>query len=227
MKEQYYGFEIKDILKQFVAAFNSIVINRYNEEQSVQEKVQVNFLYAPKERVLHDLVNKNQHIKLPVIAVSISSVTRDSERVFNKIPGFYISKNTSLSSRSFDTNYFPTPLPVNISVKMEILTRFQTDMDQIISNISVYSNPYIVISWKLPSSQNLKDNFEIRSEVIWGGSIPISYPTNISGTTPYRVSASTNFTIKGWLFKNNSNPNVANIFTVDANFIPVSGFDYE
>ena len=39
--------------------------------------------------------------------------------------------------------------------------------------------------------------------------------------------ANTNFTIKGWLFKKNSNSNVANIFTIDQTFVPVSGFEYE
>lgn len=226
MKKQYYGFEIKDILKQFVSAFNSIIINRYNNDESVQEKVQVNFVYAPKERVLHDLVNKNQHIKLPVIAVSITEVSRDNNRVFNKLHGFYIRKNSSNNKGSFDTNFFPTPLPVNISVKMEILTKFQTDMDQIISNISVYNNPYIIISWKVPVSQNLQDELEIRSEVLWSGQIPLTYPTNLNNTDPYRVAASTSFTIKGWLFKKNTDNNVANIFTVDSTFVPVTGFDY-
>ena len=227
MKTQYYGFEIKDIMKQFVSAFNSIIIDRYNKDRVVQEKVQANFVYAPKERVLHDLVNKNQHFKLPIVAVSISSVSRDSERVFNKIPGFYISKSPSVSGGYIDTNYMPTPIPVNIGVNMNILTRFQTDMDQILSNFIPYNNPYIIISWKVPSSQNLASNLEIRSEVLWTGDISLEYPEEVSGTQPYRVAASTSFTIKGWLFKKNTDSNVANIFTIDQTFVPVSGFEYE
>jgi len=227
LKTQYYGFEIKDIMKQFVSAFNSIVIDRYNKDRSVQDRIQANFVYSPKERVIHDLVNKNQHIKLPVVAVSMNGVSRDPERVFNKIPGFYIPKMPSLSGNNIDTNFFPTPIPVNISVSMDILTRFQTDMDQILSNFIPYNNPYIIISWKVPSSQNLVENLEIRSEVLWSGDISLEYPKEISGTMPYRIAANTNFTIKGWLFKKNSDSNVANIFTIDQTFVPVSGFDYE
>lgn len=227
MKTQYYGFEIKDIMKQFVSAFNSIVIDRYNKNRVVQEKIQANFVYAPKERVIHDLVNKNQHLKLPVVAVSMNSVTRDNERVFNKIPGFYVSRAPSVSAGATTTNFFPSPIPVNIGVTMDILTRFQTDMDQIISNFVPYNNPYIIISWKLPSSQNLSENLEIRSEVLWDGNISLSYPEKLSGVEPYRVSATTNFTIKGWLFKKNIDSTVANIFTIDQKFVPVSGFEYE
>ena len=227
MKTQYYGFEIKDIMKQFVSAFNSIVIDRYNKNRVVQEKIQANFVYAPKERVIHDLVNKNQHLKLPVVAVSMNSVTRDNERVFNKIPGFYVSRAPTISAGATTTNFFPSPIPVNIGVTMDILTRFQTDMDQIISNFVPYNNPYIIISWKLPSSQNLSENLEIRSEVLWDGNISLSYPEKLSGVEPYRVSATTNFTIKGWLFKKNADSTVANIFTIDQKFVPVSGFEYE
>ncbi len=214
-------------MKQFVSAFNSIVIDRYNKNRVVQEKIQANFVYAPKERVIHDLVNKNQHLKLPVVAVSMNSVTRDNERVFNKIPGFYVSRAPTISAGATTTNFFPSPIPVNIGVTMDILTRFQTDMDQIISNFVPYNNPYIIISWKLPSSQNLSENLEIRSEVLWDGNISLSYPEKLSGVEPYRVSATTNFTIKGWLFKKNTDSTVANIFTIDQKFVPVSGFEYE
>tara|TARA_E500000318_G_scaffold93016_1_gene91944 strand:+ start:692 stop:1375 length:684 start_codon:yes stop_codon:yes gene_type:complete len=227
LKTQYYGFEIKDIMKQFVSAFNSIIIDRYNKDRVAQEQIQANFVYAPKERVIHDLVNKNQHLKLPVVAVSMNNVTRDNDRVFNKIPGFYISKAPSVSAGAVNTNFLPSPIPVNIGVTMDILTKFQTDMDQIISNFVPYNNPYIVISWKVPTSQNLADNLEIRSEVLWDGNISLSYPTDISGTEPYRVSATTSFTIKGWLFKKNSDSTVGNIFSIDQTFVPVSGFEYE
>lgn len=214
-------------MKQFVSAFNSIIIDRYNKDRVAQEQIQANFVYAPKERVIHDLVNKNQHLKLPVVAVSMNNVTRDNDRVFNKIPGFYISKAPSVSAGAVNTNFLPSPIPVNIGVTMDILTKFQTDMDQIISNFVPYNNPYIVISWKVPTSQNLADDLEIRSEVLWDGNISLSYPTDISGTEPYRVSATTSFTIKGWLFKKNSDSTVGNIFTVDQTFVPVSGFEYE
>ena len=50
------------------------------------------------------------------------------------------------------------------------------------------------------------------------------YPTDVDSSTPYRVSADTSFTIKGWLFPKDQG-SVNNIFVIDANFIPVSGFD--
>jgi len=59
-------------MTQFIAAFNDVTISRYNKDREVQDKINVRYVYSPKDRVLHDLVNKSQHLKLPVVAVSIS-----------------------------------------------------------------------------------------------------------------------------------------------------------
>ena len=58
MKNQYYGFELKDMIRQFITAFNSIVINRYNKDKAVVDQLKVGFYYGPKERAIHDIVNK-------------------------------------------------------------------------------------------------------------------------------------------------------------------------
>ena len=226
MKNRYYGFELKDMIRQFVTAFNSIVINRYNRSKTVIDELKVGFYYGPKERALHDIVNKAQSLKLPTIAVHYTSITRDTDRVFNKIPGFYYSKSPSVSGGSLDSDFLATPIPVNIGISMSIMTKFQTDMDQILSNFVPYNNPYIIISWVVPTSQNLSSNLEIRSEVLWDGSLTLDYPVEISGTQPARIIADTSFTMKGWLFKGASE-DVKNIFTIDQDFVPVSAFNYE
>ena len=127
MKRQPYHFEIKDLITQFVAAFDDTVINRYNKDKSIADKIAVRYLYAPKQRVLNDLINKAQHITLPAVAISIASVGRDESRVFNKIFGQYASNPDDEST----SPYIPSPVPIDIEVNMSILTKFQTDMDQI------------------------------------------------------------------------------------------------
>jgi len=163
MKNQYYGFELKDMIRQFITAFNSIVINRYNKDKDVVDQLKVGFYYGPKERAIHDIVNKAGSLKLPVVAIHYSSINRDPERVFNKISGFYYSQAPTVSGGSLASDHLPTPLPVSVGINMSIMTKFQTDMDQIISNFAPYNNPYIVISWKLPASQGLSSNYEIRT----------------------------------------------------------------
>jgi hypothetical protein len=221
VRDQPFYFEIKDLITQFVAAFNSVVINRYDKNRVPDaKKLRVSYVYSPKQRVIQDLVNMSMHITLPVIAVTIGGVARDNSRVFNKILGSFYANNGSGSS-----DFLPQPVPINITVNMSILTKFQTDMDQILSNFVPYNNPYIIISWKVPDAFVAIPQ-EIRSEVLWSESVNMTYPTDIDSSTPYRVSADTSFTIKGWLFPKSQGP-ANNIFVIDTNFIPVSGFEIE
>ena len=227
MKNQYYGFELKDMIRQFITAFNSIVINRYNKSKAVVDQLKVGFYYGPKERALHDIVNKAQSLKLPTIAVHYTSIGRDPDRVFNKIPGFYYTKAPSVSAGAIDSDWLQTPIPINVGISMSIMTKFQTDMDQILSNFVPYNNPYIIISWKVPSSQNLANDLEIRTEILWDGSLSLDYPIEVSGAQPARIIANTNFTMKGWLFKGPPTEDTKNIFTIDQDFVPVNTFNYE
>ena len=103
---------------------------------------------------------------------------------------------------------------------MSIMTKFQSDMDQIISNFVPYNNPYIILSWKVPEdlvTNGFSIPQEIRSEVLWDGNISLSYPTDIAASEKYKITGDTSFIIKGWLFPS-STDDVGNIFYVDANF---------
>lgn len=212
MKKSPYYFEIKDLLTQFVTAFDDIVIKRFNVNRKAEDRISVRYLYSPKQRVLYDIVNTAQNITLPAVAVTISSIERDNNRVFNKLEGFYYSDGSNKKSA-----HLLSPVPVNINVSVSIITRFQTDMDQILSNFVPYSNPYVVISWKVPSEFQLPTIQEIRSEVLWDGSIALEYPVDLNGQQKPRVVADTTFTIKGWLFKEQTTA-VNNIYYIDTNF---------
>jgi len=213
MREQPYYFEIKDMLTQFVAAFDNIVIKRYNVNRKVEDQISVRYLYSPKQRVLYDIINPAQNITLPVVAVTIASIERDQSRVFNKLDGFYYTSGSNNKS-----GVMRSPVPINITVNVSIITRFQTDMDQILSNFIPYSNPYVVISWKIPEAFGLPNEQEIRTEVLWNENMSMEYPVDLNGTTKPRVVADTSFTIKGWLFKQNDNLSVSNIYYVEDNF---------
>ena len=211
MRSTPFYFEIKDLLTQFVSAFDNIVIKRFNADRTVADQISVRYVYSPKQRVLYDIIDINKVLTLPAVAVSIGSVSRDNNRVFNKIDGFYYNNQSTAT-------YLKSPIPVDIKVNMSIITRFQQDMDQILSNFIPYNNPYVVISWKVPTGLKLPDMQEIRSPVIWDGNITIEYPTDLNGQQKSRITADTTFTIKGWLFKDNNISEGANIFYVDTNY---------
>jgi hypothetical protein len=212
-----YNWEVKDLLTQFLQAFDGAIVKRYDQNRVPGNNIAVRYVYAPKERVLHDLINKAQHITLPAISFWIDSISRDQSRVFNKIAGQYWANPIGAANLSV-ADHNLQPVPVNISVNVSILTKFQSDMDQILSNFVPYSDPYFIISWTREGMPGV----EIRSEVLWSGTLSMKYPTEQNPNQPMRVSCDTSFTIKGWLFKADANA-VGRIFKIENNFYAVSG----
>lgn len=215
MRDYSYNFEIKDLLTQFIAAFDDVIIKRYDKDRVARENIEVRYILAPKQRVMYDIVNKAQNLTLPVVACNITSISRDTSRVFNKLDSIYNASGDRGKSKLL------MPVPINIEVSMSILARYLQDMDQILSNFIPYNNPYIIISWKEPSGVS-SQTIEIRSEVLWNGSITLTEPTDISYSDKFRVIADTSFTIKGWLFRS-KNELSNQIYFIDTNFIATRG----
>lgn len=218
MQNYTFHSEIEDLLTQFLQAFDGAIVKRYDNQGNVGNNIAVRYVYAPKQRVLFDLVDKAQHATLPAVAFSIASVERDNTRVFNKLFGQYWVDNTTSQYNSESSNQILQPVPINITVNVSILTRFQTDMDQILSNFVPYSDPYFIISWTREGMPGL----EIRTEVLWSGTNNLTYPVEQQDSQPTRMICDTSFIIKGWLFKADANP-VGRIFKIDSNFYAVSG----
>lgn len=221
MKKSPYFFEIKNLLIQFLAAFNNVVIKRFDENRDVKQTLQVRYVYAPKQRVIYDLVNFSQNITLPVVSIDIGGFSRDESRVFNKNLGFYKPDTTKENEPTSLTRFYRTPVPVNITINMNIMTKYQTDLDQILSNFIPFCNPYIILSWKVPPEFDIPYVEEIRSEVLWNGQVSVEYPKDIDGSRKYFVIGSTSFTIKGWLFSDAMPVN--NIFYINAALATVRG----
>jgi hypothetical protein len=192
MENYTFDFELETMFTMFMSAMDNIIVKRFNNQKDVQDQIKVRFLYAPKQRVLLDLLDKAQNIQLPVVSVSNGGITRDQSRVFNKIKGSYIAGQ----DRRF-SNRLLQPVPIDLTINMSILTRYQKDFDQIITNFAPYFDPYIEISWRVP---NVPD-YEIRSSVYWSGTINSQYPTDGPSSQIARVQGDTSFTFKGWLFK--------------------------
>lgn len=221
MLQQSYHFEVKDLIASFIDAFDGTVIKRFNQNRSAEKEVKVRYLYAPKQRVLFDIVTPGQNLTLPVVSVTITGLTRDESRVFNKIAGFYVPQGDAETRKNAFTNFFRTPVPIDIGISMSILTRYQTDMDQILSNFIPFNNPYIILSWQIPTSYNLSVQQEIRSEVLWSGTVNLQYPVEQDPTAKSLIIADTNFTIKGWIFPEETDP-VKNIYYINTYLTAVS-----
>ena len=197
------------MITMFASAMDDIVVKRYNKFRDPQDSIRCRFVYAPKQRVLADLLDKAQNLQLPVVALTNGGITRDPNRVFNKIQGSYMS-----STDPTVANKLLQPVPIDLNINMTILTRFQEDYDQIVTNFIPYFDPYIIISWRTPSMPDQ----EIRSQVFWSGNVAATYPYDINSTNVARVEGTTSFTFKGWLFKAKPTTPEGIIFNINTDF---------
>lgn len=216
MNTYTYDFEVQTMSTALMNAFSDIVIKRFNVNKDSRDQIKTRVVYAPKQRVLLDLLDKDQNLQLPVISVNIGGISRDDSRVFNKILGTYhtpIGSTASIHERGV--------LPVNVTYNISIMTRFQQDMDQILSHLLPYINPYFVISWRTPS----RPDHEIRSKVTWDGSANVQYPIEQNASQVARVVADLTFVFQGWLFQKSEE--VENIYIFDTTYINAGNASFE
>jgi len=224
MKNYTFHFEIQTLIEQFIEAFNDVVIKRYNKDKELIEgsDINVKYIYAPKQRIIETLTNPAPGgITLPAVAVNMTSIRRDNERIVNKINGYNLPYTFS---GEFDVTrylkHIPSPVPINIGINMNIFTKYQSDMDQIISNFLPYCDPYIIISWRMPIPENEQNVYELRTEILFNNDIQLTYPDTLAGNQLFRCSASCSFVIKGWVFKAQED-NLPRIFYIDTQLTPV------
>jgi hypothetical protein len=197
MESYNYNAEILTNLKMFESAFDDTIIKRFDGRTgAVRDNIKVNYVYGPKSRILTDIQGKPDTVKFPIVAITPKGYSRDNERVKNKIQDHvYESHDGYINLR---------PIPFNISLEMTILGKYFEDVDQIIQNFLVYTNPYIVYSVKEP-----KTGRELRIEVLCDGNVNLNYPGadgELPPTAAFRTYATINFTIKTYLFRTNLTP---------------------
>jgi hypothetical protein len=225
MKNYTFGFETQTLLEQFIGAFNDIIIKRYDHNNTLVEPTsgfKVLYVYSPKQRVFNSLTTPAPGgLTVPVVAVTIGGISRDSSRVFNKNDGFNIQyENPNIEGPLLKK--ILQPVPINITVNMTIVTKYQLDMDQILNNFIPYTDPYIIISWKIPNISESTIPYELRNEILWSGNVNINYPQDLAPTAPFRITAETSFTIKGWFFKKIGEP-YKKIYTIQSDYFLYNG----
>lgn len=211
MESYTYNKEIRRMVLHFMSAIDGAVVKRYNNKDEPIDEIKVNYLYGPKQRIYKDIIDPAEHIKLPVVSVMLTGVKRDSERVRDNIVGRYESLITNKKETNLE---IPSPIPVNLTFELSIIAKYQMDLEQILTNFIPYSDPYFIVSWREPFT-----NQEIRSEILWQEDVTISTPKELQPKDPYsRIEASTSFVFKGYMFKNKAN-DVGRICRIDSDFI--------
>ena len=199
-----YDFEVQTMVTVFMNAISDIVVKRFNSNREAKDQIKTRLVYAPKQRVLNDILDKDQNLQLPVIACYIGGINRDTSRVYNKILGTYqtAGAGTVVNDKQ--------PTPIDISLNLTVVTRYQADMDQILSHILPYINPYFTVSWRTPG----RPDKEIRSKVFWDGNVSVNYPFDVNASQVAKVVADLSFTFKGWMFQYIPDQELGTIHTI-------------
>lgn len=203
------------MLMLFTSAFDDAFIYRFNQQTLKPEsKIDVRYIHGPKQRVIHDIVTKEKNLTLPVVTIEQTGLSRDSSRVIHKHQNIYrpmVNADNRLGK-------LPTPIPINMDVKVSIIAKYKEDVDQIVQNFATVCNPYFVVSWKVPEEFGFNFIDELRIQIEWAGSVSYSTPSTLSKEDKYRITADTTFTIKGWLFTPTINAE-GTIYTISNKFI--------
>ena len=191
MKFRSYNAEIRTATAQVLDVFNNIIIDR-RDRTGVQQLIEVPCVYGNRSRILKSMENKNKTLKPPLIAITKGGLSRDTVRIADTNNGLIYQNEISMG---YDVNK-NRPQPMNIEFEMSIVTRYEDDMDQIISNFIPMMTPDFYVVWPNPKQPGK----HLKSQVVWDGSINYEYPTDVGETDPYRIIVTTSFTYKTWIF---------------------------
>lgn len=214
LKTYTYHNEYRTLIAHFISAFDEIVIKRFDSDNVVTDTIQPAFVYAPKHRILHDLAQKTSAYSVPVVSVWITATNRAPNRITNKTSATIHDSVANPHLNKFDS--VKQPLAVDITLSLSIVAKYQRDIEQILTGIIAYCDPYIMISWSHPVTRQ-----EIRSKIVWSGSVSHDYPVEIDEKSPYRLTADTSFTIEGWVFRGD-NRTVGKIDRINTTYTPIT-----
>jgi len=192
VKYRSYNAEFRTSTAQLLDVFSSIVIDRRDNKNVVQELIRVPCVFGQRDRVLKSLENRDKTLKIPLITLSVNSMTRDNTRAYD-LQQRLRYQGTSDGIPQLIKN---SPVPMNIGFTLSIVTKTHSDLDQIVSNFIPFCNPDFYVVWPHPK-QPTKN---IKSQVVWDGDLQVDWPEEVTENDPYRIIANTQFTYKTWIF---------------------------
>ncbi len=179
----------------FLRLFNNIVIKRTNKDNNTKD-IKVNCVFAQRSRVLKDWQNseKRATIKLPMIAITRTSYTRNGERLNNMHNE--VKYEMTSQHRKYD---LLTPIPIDISYDVVVMGKYPSDVDQIASNFMIFFNPDVYVTCQHPKYEGIKLN----NQIIMSDSVTEEHPDELDSSTDDFTTTTFQFTFKTYLFGGN------------------------
>lgn len=196
MEEELY-MEISSWNKELVVA-NLAFKRLFNNISIIKNGKKVDFkcVIGNRSRIFKHLENpeKNSMYKLPLIIIERTGITKNNDRLANVNNEVKYATN----SKKLDYNLY-TPVPVDISYEVTIVSKYQEHIDRAISNFIPFFNKDLYVRSPHPKFENI----EITNQVVMEDSITEEHPSEIDPTADDVITCTCSFVFKTYLFCGN------------------------
>ena len=143
----YYHGIVRKVIVSFGQLFSNIKIQRFNNQDIVEQLIDVPISYGNKEKWYQRLreekdTDQRVLISLPRIGFEIAGMRYDPSRRMNKMSQYRACEPT------LSGNYLSAyaPVPYNLMLNVYIMTKTQDDMFQIVEQILPYFGPQYTLT---------------------------------------------------------------------------------
>lgn len=159
MFEYFYHENIRNTIMAFATLFNNIYVRETDSSGNVTKNNKVPIRYGPRSKFLarineapNDLNNPTQ-ITLPIMSFSYNGLTYDPERKLTTTEYFTVQdpSNPQGCLKSY------VPVPYNMELELNIMTKLEQDCWQIVEQILPYFQPAYTLTIKYTGIKELKD----------------------------------------------------------------------
>lgn len=153
----YYHGIIRKYIVAFGTLFNNLYINRVNSSNNIIQSFKVPLSYGPKEKFLSRAdgdpeLNRPFAMVLPRMAFELVNISYDSERKLNTL-----NKNVAQNPSNPDQLYYQyQPVPYNLGITLDIMTKNTDDATRIVEQILPYFAPQWTVTMNLVPDLGLK-----------------------------------------------------------------------
>jgi hypothetical protein len=161
MFEYFYHEILRKTVIGFGTLFNNISIRHYDKNDNSYSSIIVPLAYGPRQKFLARLeeapnLNKPIQMTLPRMSFEMVGISYDNTRKVTTTQTFNV-----LDENNNQIKKLYMPVPYNISFELNIMTKINDDMLQIVEQILPYFQPQYNLTVKLISGINEKRDIPI------------------------------------------------------------------
>jgi len=138
--------------------------------------------------------NKNGECSLPIIIIQRTGITKNNDRLTN----VYNEVKYASHSGALNYNLF-TPVPIDITYQVTIVSKRQGDVDKALSNFIPFFNKDAFVRFKHPKFEGMF----MKCQVIMEDTITEERPEQLDAFDDDVVTCTCNFIFKTWIFCGN------------------------